>query len=919
MDNTYKKIDLYQYVFNEYLLILRNSRHTPESLASAVHRLIREIYRISNDEFCPLLTSSQQTRIISPKIKTGQGVNNSVGELSMLQNGKIRRVKSIQNTFSQSSFVPVNKDMIFRRGLDRKEFCLIIDYIEHLRAFQLQFKDPFGELIINSVLSVIFDLQVCFGICKTYGFYLCDHGRNSFSVSNIIEKSSFTVKELFDYFHREQINQSIFEMVLTDVILQLFFTLYALKEWIGFVHYDLHPGNIMISNYGDIILPHTKLASTKYGGKNINTSDYIVLYKDRNTTYVGDNEFKCVVKIIDYGYSSMFQNFCTNSPLHSNIIFSPIVSPTPLCTPMKANLGGGTGHQVINSIISSNGQNMEILMSDFYFGLCFILSYLYLNTNYNLGGLTRFPIIAGFLRNTFGLREEDINKFIIPEVRNHFSTKTQFFFNRNIVNSVYKRFPLVHNFFRRYRRSGIVDLSRDGRFSRTQRDTSSLFCINKSVTENSLNKYNPVAQKLKQFRECPDWDSCPSGMYLSVPPLLSSIKKYVVTLADYQRGFSRINRRYLLQDSDGYSIYKFIFLWEELGRIKSTKPQNRWFDGTFGADKNIYGTCVYMIPKKSNIKIDLVRKRLTDKVRDASERNSIFINGNYFIVDGNYRSLNPPAADLNGYPIGYYYKRNSRNQMGTALQFPPELLAHYGVVWKRKNTVNISSWEEFAAMHEKLNVNITYVALNSPTKKRVRCSVPVIKMRDAQGRDSVFGAGLTPVLKSGVEPYDFAFTCGPFLVKGDQPYFNDRILNQQITFNGHQSCDNSAGVRTGAKMSYYHQDNPDNLLFRMTEAGGGTIYGQKHSNWLTNSTVVGLSTQGELKFFIIEGRGFDYPGIDRVEAAKLLSRKFGMRTVVSLDGGFSSNAVFYSEAEHGWRRLVDIPEDRHIGLVIRLF
>ena len=55
--------------------------------------------------------------------------------------------------------------------------------------------------------------------------------------------------------------------------------------------------------------------------------------------------------------------------------------------------------------------------------------------------------------------------------------------------------------------------------------------------------------------------------------------------------------------------------------------------------------------------------------------------------------------------------------------------------------------------------------------------------------------------------------------------------------------------------------------------------------------VMAITRSGNIIFFMIEGRGFNAPGLDRLQMAHLIN-KFDIVTAISLGSGFNSNAVY---------------------------
>jgi hypothetical protein len=88
-------------------------------------------------------------------------------------------------------------------------------------------------------------------------------------------------------------------------------------------------------------------------------------------------------------------------------------------------------------------------------------------------------------------------------------------------------------------------------------------------------------------------------------------------------------------------------------------------------------------------------------------------------------------------------------------------------------------------------------------------------------------------------------------------------------------------------------------------------YGVKMSNRYAIHNVMGITTTGKVMFFLVEGRGFNGVGLDRVQVAYLVD-KFDIEKAISLDGGFSANAVY--KMDDGTKRyLQNDPQKRRLG------
>ncbi len=165
--------------------------------------------------------------------------------------------------------------------------------------------------------------------------------------------------------------------------------------------------------------------------------------------------------------------------------------------------------------------------------------------------------------------------------------------------------------------------------------------------------------------------------------------------------------------------------------------------------------------------------------------------------------------------------------------------------------------------------------------------------------------------------YDWAFCSGPILVWDKTIVFDlDTMLTTQFTIDS-DDTPYLQGVQHPRLNSTYRllPNAPNNFMFR-TEAIGDAIgaYGSRHSNRIGIHSILATTKEGGVMSFMVEGRGYDAPGLDRVQVAHLVN-KFNIINAISLDGGFSANAVFKVKGrEKMW--LQSDPEKRHVGLSI---
>ena len=119
------------------------------------------------------------------------------------------------------------------------------------------------------------------------------------------------------------------------------------------------------------------------------------------------------------------------------------------------------------------------------------------------------------------------------------------------------------------------------------------------------------------------------------------------------------------------------------------------------------------------------------------------------------------------------------------------------------------------------------------------------------------------------------------------------------------------------KVVSFAEDN--NKFMSKNDKDSRFVYGQRHSNFLINQNIMILMQDGSIAFMIIEGRGFDSMGVQRSYVMNKLKNIKGIRSAVSLDGGFSAQAVIYdkSNEQQPLRFLVSDPERRELGLSLQ--
>ena len=310
-------------------------------------------------------------------------------------------------------------------------------------------------------------------------------------------------------------------------------------------------------------------------------------------------------------------------------------------------------------------------------------------------------------------------------------------------------------------------------------------------------------------------------------------------------------------------------------------------------------------PKSTyNVKLNYL-DNLWDATR-LSTSTCFSINGGYYAVQENLSKLTQHVItqqDVNEQrPIGFCYNQDVVDGTnGTYLPVPKPYRSQFGVVWcSDTNVLHIDTHDEFMSWHETIDQPICYLLDDG---RVYATDQTVIKMHTSTGRESV--KGISPVMKSGIQqPYKWAFCSGVLLVLDGNVVFDlDMMLNTEFYIV-------ETDQPTKFKPSPPNPPNPPNpkpnnltkykLLvqsidcnqFKCSDHGDMfDSYGVKVSNRYSTHNVMAITNTGKIMFFLVEGRGFNAPGLDRVQIAYLVD-KFGIHKAISLDGGFSANAVY---------------------------
>lgn len=359
---------------------------------------------------------------------------------------------------------------------------------------------------------------------------------------------------------------------------------------------------------------------------------------------------------------------------------------------------------------------------------------------------------------------------------------------------------------------------------------------------------------------------------------------------------------HMKQEGQSSFVYKSYQNWMDYSNITAN------YDGTYMQTVNL--NVITITPKTGHIIKLNHGKSLWDANKELTDYpTAITVNGGYFIVGANINKLTAGIVDnRDGYkPIGFCYD-NYRTENGTYLPVPKPYRPYFGVISCKNNKISIQYHKTFIKKHKTIDQVIKYELEDGTVYSTKQ---PVIQMDTGKAK------GRTPVLKKSGDDYDWAFCSGPMLVFDGKVVFNfDTMFTKQFTIDDSDKPAVSGVVKPPNNTTYKLLPKaPNNFMFKGGPQGDGhTAYGSRHSNRMMIHNVMGITKEGVVMCFMIEGRGYDAPGLDRVQVANLVN-KFNIETAISLDGGFSANAVYKTDG--GYQKwLQNDPEKRDLGISI---
>lgn len=407
-------------------------------------------------------------------------------------------------------------------------------------------------------------------------------------------------------------------------------------------------------------------------------------------------------------------------------------------------------------------------------------------------------------------------------------------------------------------------------------------------------------------------------------------------------------------NSEGSFFYRSYQQWFDAKTIDPKK------DGTPFELVNIN---VISLQLGSNINLNLNADLWTSSQNPdfANARSAVIVNGGYFVVPQNLNTLTNITLGSLGIldatgnllmdrlkPIGFFYKAGNLGSAspsgldptnGTHLPIPKAYSPYFAVIYQESASGNIviKRHNEFIRAHNTLDVTCGYI-LDDGTYYIT--TQKVIRMRNGNRLSIHNPPDLIPGNTENVLPYNWAFCTGPIYIYENNFEFDiqtltgkqfiiddsdvpaDAILYQQVQ--ARLMADPQAQIDIPDPANQIMRNKPpnfttyridpyakNNFMFKYSDENDSYGFPMRNSNRLVSHSILGYKN-GRLYVIFVEGRGYDAPGLERSQVSHLC-KNLEMEYAVSLDGGFSGDAIY--KIDGGNRKyLQNYPERRPLGL-----
>ncbi|AMQ10807.1 putative serine/threonine protein kinase [Brazilian marseillevirus] len=783
--------------------------------------------------------------------------------------------------------------------------------IANMQGKTLVLSDPLYEAVVSSLLSNLYDLGILPCFSKVFGTEFCKvEGQEGKYTANVLMESSG--KSFRDHLLT---TGGVPGATLGDYLIWyslLFRDIEAAKWLIGFYHADMHLNNVLLKKVGSPTKDSDN--SEMYDAKLWKEASYVALETPDGGPVIIIENNGMIPKVIDYGLTAVrFKS----SKMYPELSQKDFAISNELRIYKMAN-------ECAESLMNEAGlKNFEVLF--FLLNVLFDLEKIGLGFYPGVSQNVELYNMTKRLVHAFGVNENAIRKLFAPQVLrmqkavSKEQARLVWFNRRNVGTGRIGPVEALSSLFVPQELGGrkyIVvkrDLSQTSREQLAQilSDEKTIFVpllpSARVLSSNPEQRFH--AEISKYARECVAGKKLSffGQGYAADKNNLESCSVKLVDGLSYDQEFllpkstvlapsiSRVapfqRKEFLTFRSAVCSIFSrplFPNIQTELSDIFTYEPYQRLLN-FYPPSQKLFGRpmrtvrCSF-VRVRPEARCSLSTGRALQKRiarRSLQGKNALCVNGGYFVVGQNIaNTLTPGLQGKEFSPIGYYY--DGTKNSGTVLPVPPPYREWFAAVTIKDGKTSMMHLPEFEKRHALENVPYRVMTLDGQILEGTQTRISRERRTDLD--------------------YDACFCSGPILIWDKKTVFTkDVLLNSKMVLpdgRGYKVFD-------GAKSNSMFLSVPGETQFP---------YGQRHSGNFQIHNVLVVLEDGTIGFFFVEGRGYDALGADRVQVAKMLEYAFEGRVkyAVSLDGGFSANAVVTKDGDAP-RWLLPDPEKRKLG------
>lgn len=960
-ESTYRSINSIKKLF---VLLIENINVMKSDLPPYI------VNRTVKESFVSFLTNISKDYCLNiDKFKISDSVEGGAGTVGKFMVDKQRIYVNDVSFPSFGSFTPFNAAVVIKRNLYPEELSLQVNRLKNDKVSLLT-NTQFHEILVSSIMSYIYDLDICPHITKFYGCFLCDQ---EFTI--IEEASDITFADFIGKYK----NQLIYPD-LQILLFQLLFTFMVEKRVCGAINYDLHMKNLMFQVMKDNVFNiKTSISDPIIQGVRANECQYYAYefkIEDKYYEVVVEN-LGLLIKMIDVGNVYVDLDYSGIDPYYN--LKYPIELVGNLMRIPRFNEIHFERYKffdthefcftLINLVL-----NFDVILDKFNIveeGL--VVDDQEKINNYNRDNpiINKLNDFILFINKKFGGEDSNIfsSEMNLEEIREYiYHDPERWLFNARRVGL---ENVSINSLLMMY-----IDLLRPNNYIGTETRILPSTNIEYNVERFYLNSRKIFDNNAKVVRI-----STLKGAVSPINPIKNFMRDYHKA---YDSGFKgdkakgERDESYFLKIDPRNALDKPIILNQEVNydtnncqieklegqtlistnnykvKFLDIEPSNLMINECNAPEFRIQRYHTGYDPRlplltengqlQSNIHIDYIEIEIDKsklvfaspkgntlynaaKEELRSRDHGVVFNLGFFIVIDNISNiltnhLNIIPADY-AKPIGFFLHEDSRIN-GTLIQIPMAYQRYFAAMTIYKNSIEMERYDEFLDRHETEDVlELLMVGYEGEVS-----FIPIMnrKIKMIKGR---------PIIKSGKQ-YKYATTTGPISIWDRKLEFTTELmLTKQFIFNRDEfrlaspnfvrqaliaSNNRKKADFIRYRLNFQPKDGTkyrvvdsaiDSMMFTTSDGSGSFIYGQRSASRVNNLSMVGIKNN-MLYYFLAEGRGFSSLGIDKSQFAKIVY-SFDLEKAVFCDNGFSANAVIKSKGD--LKTLVEDPEGRRLSSV----